>query len=503
MNNLSDEQIIYSNGISTENDGYSLSLSSDELFELIQIECDTRSEIEKEYFKVLIEGQNSQTLGLPPGYDETDLKQAGWGIIFPQGTLTKAELKHYQALNQALKVLIDYRRQQMEGREPHVFRCKANWDYMDFLWEEGRKVEYWNMKPNIVPYYLCIVASPERISWKFQQSLGDIYAVGRLWFDDPEDCVSYIKHLLKYEQNQTSPSNCREVLFMGTQHENDPPTEKSSTQLVKPLYDWLLDKKDLQFSSSLLLGKQSGQEAFKTNLLKRLTAVTDKQFQLPSLLFTACHGVELPASDLTQSQTQGALICQEYPNPYCTLVSSDYLAGHDVVNTNINLSGLMSFCFACYSAGTPLQEDWIYPGLFNKSENIVQTVFQRLFQKPEKIAQKPFVANLPQKLLAHGCTAFIGHVSKTWDTSYLGVNGENNQLDPFLITLEQLLKGVPVGHATDDLTGSAVRLTKQLHDQMENRSKYSPKQIENTWKARNDFRGYVVLGDPAAKIQID
>jgi hypothetical protein len=404
----------------------------------------------------------------------------GWGIIWPPKPLTSYE----QAHRDALEGLIKHRRQQLGALQPQQFHYKEGWEYDQFLWEEGRRVEPGNMSPEKVPYYLCIVGSPERVPWEFQQYLDGEYAVGRLWFDDPEDCEKYVRHLIAYEAAARITSVSREVVFVGTQHENDRATHNSATELVKPLHDWVKSEVDLDFTASLLLGN----DARKIPLLERFKAsdADNREQESPALLFTAGHGLEFERSSDEQFAKQGALIFQDWPGWLSPPQPGHYLAADDI-NEHLNLKGVVMFCFACFSAGTPLKQDWV-PRSF--------------FGGPKKIAPAPFIARLPQKMLAGGALAFIGHVSKAWESSFLGSEGSSQQLGPFVAVLSELLRGRQVGHATDYLNARWIHLNVQL-DNWVNRRKKEKAEVISLWQARNDFRGYVVLGDPAARMRVD
>ena len=481
-----DEQFIYSNGIFAETGEYGAVIDLNDLYEGILSEREAADPQERNFLRSQEHKRKSKTLGPPPSINPMNLSEARWGIILPPNPLTENEQLHYQALGD----LIARRRQQMGGKDPHIFNYQSNWGYDDFLWSEGREVEPGNMQPEIVPYYLCIVGSPERISWEFQQYLDSEYAVGRLWFDDPEDCSRYIEHLMGYEKNAKPESNSQEVLFVGTQHENDRPTQSSANQLIEPLYHWLIDNSKLHFKPSLLLGNQPEQKASKANFLTRLKGIglDGQPKSCPSLIFTASHGLEHKKSSDIQYETQGALLCQDWPGGLVTPLPSDYISARDITE-EIDLAGIVAFCFACYSAGTPIKQDWVYP---------------TFFQKPATVAKRSFVASLPQKMLANGLLAFIGHVSKTWDYSFLGINGTSQQLGILRETVGEILVGKCIGHATNYLNDRWSRLTTLLDKRVTDKSsKYSKEDIVSTWIARNDCRGYVVLGDPAAKLVLD
>jgi len=402
-----------------------------------------------------------------------NLKMVRWGIIwYPNDSkVTPAEKLHRQYLQK----LIDLRQTQMGYNLPQLL-FESGWTAPDFLQQNG--VSTGDMQTAAVPYYLLIVASPERIPWDFQQQLDGEYAVGRLWFDDPLDCQRYVEHLLAYEAG--APAKARETLVVGTRHNGDPITQSSAPELVQPLYDWLkADPDGRGYQASLLLGDEWEQEALRYKVLDRLKGTAQPA---PALLFTATHGLNEP----DDPATCGALVMQDWPGEPHPLKLSYCLAGEAAL-ASLPLEGMLAFCFACYSAGVPHLQDWVHPAT----------------GKAKVLAPVPYVSRLPQKLLAQGLLGFIGHVSKAWDFSYLGATLASPHIGSFKETLAQLMDGLPVGHALDALNLRTLSLSGVVADMLEHPEKYQDEQqVINTWMARNDCRGHVLLGDPFAAIRV-
>ena len=413
-------------------------------------------------------------LGLAPSLlrHVKNLNKIRWGVIwYPQdGKVTEQEKLH----RKYVQVLIDQRQAQMGYKIPPLL-YEEGWTVMKFLIENG--VSPGNMNTASVPYYLLIVASPECIPWDFQQQLDGEYAVGRLWFDDPEDCKRYIDHLLGYESSP--PVNQREVLVVGTCHAGDKNTQSSADNLVKPLVDWLkADEGGRGYKASLLFDGLDEQEALRSKLLGRLKAEAQPN---PSILFTATHGL----AETGEPEACGALVMQDWPGEPFEVQLSHCLAG-DLAVTGLSLGGMVAFCFACFSAGVPREQDWVHPST----------------GAADALAPKAYVSRLPQKLLAGGLQAFIGHVSKAWGFSYLGVTHSSQQISTFTETLGELMDGMPVGHALDTLNQRSVLLSGVVGDMLEHPANYpSQTEVVYTWMARNDCRGHVLLGDPFASIK--
>src|SRR5262249_6480896 len=146
-----------------------------------------------------------------------------------------------------------------------------------------------------------------------------------------------------------------------------------------------------------------------------------------------------PNGDPKQLTHQGALLCQDWPGPLRErgpVHPEHYFCADDVVSA-ASPHGLIAFHFACYGAGTPKLDDFAHQAFKGRSD----------------IAPHAFLARLPQRLLAHplgGAQAVIGHVERAWGFSFIwGRAGE--QLAAFQSTLDRLLKGYPVGFATEYL----------------------------------------------------
>ena len=114
------------------------------------------------------------------GVDETDLSQAGWGLVLPVDADPR--------LRSALQPLLDLRRSQASARSEHLYReflgeqgYRHGESKDDFLGRQGAGPG--PVRPEVVPYYLLLVGGPDEIPFEFQYQLGVQYAVGRLAFD--------------------------------------------------------------------------------------------------------------------------------------------------------------------------------------------------------------------------------------------------------------------------------------------------------------------------------
>lgn len=417
-------------------------------------------------------------LGVREGINATNLAEAGWGIILP------ARHPQTDAILEALKPLLEHRKQQA-GDNYKVYTHKNGWrpndDHRKFLHRYGGHATR-PVDPQAVPYYLLLVADPEQISFESQYQLDVQYAVGRIYFDDPAEYRRYALSVVKAETEAAALPP--KVSLVGVQNANDRATEQSTEHLITPLAENLRrgDLKD-QVTVDVL----KGPAANKAGLLARLGGA-----ETPALLFTASHGLEIPADDPDQHQLQGALVSSDWGGPGTALGPDDYVAGGDL-SAEANLLGSMVFLFACFGGGTPRYDQ-----------------FHRLKQSnapAEQLASENFLAELPRRLLNRpqgGALAVIAHIDRAWNVSFLD-HKQASHVVLYQSTLESLLKGNPVGLAVEyfneTYAATATELT-QLIEAYDQGVDVDPFDLVGQWTNHNDARGFVIIGDPAARLNL-
>lgn len=422
-------------------------------------------------------GARPRSFALPFGVTDK-LEHAGWDIVLPAGTPAP--------VLEALQPLIDFRKKQVGDRLK--VRTYNGEQMRDWLGKQG--VSPGNLNPGKLPYYLLLVGSPQQIPFEFQYLLGVEYAVGRLAFDDARDYKQYVASLIEYESGNSVP-NAKQISYWGTRHSGDEATKLSATFLINPLANGTPEDADLgqpvnkvvKYGQQLFLAK----DATKANLLATLHAAKP-----PALLFTASHGMAFDGGDDQQLKSQGALLCQDWP-AFSEVKPEHFLAAADV-GDDANVSGMVAFLFACYGAGTP-----------DKDQFLMDLSAAGSAPPP---APKPFIAALPQRLLAHpkgGALAVIGHVDRAWGFSMQAPNVSGPQIETFRNSLESILSGTAVGHAVSERFGARyAELSALLLNQTSPTTVTAPPSdadLVSAWLERNDAQNYVLLGDPAARIR--
>jgi len=283
----------------------------------------------------------------------------------------------------------------------------------------------------------------------------------------------------------------RRLTLFGVRNRDDYATTLSADRLVGPLSELLAVPGDRQKVRDWKVRSFLNGEATKAQLGQLLGGE-----ETPALLFTASHGLGFPHGDPLQRDHQGSLLCQDWPGPkqWRQYVPADFYFSGDDVTRDADLHGLIAFHFACHGVGTPAVDEF---GMRNCK-----------CQTPQALTPQPFVARLPQRLLAHpkgGALAVIGHVERTWAYSFLGKRSLR-QIGAFEHTLRQLMDGYPVGYAMELFNQKYGELSTDLSlaiQQMNYGAKFKEDELAGLWTANNDARNYAVIGDPAVRIKVD
>lgn len=402
--------------------------------------------------------------GLRQRFDVRDLAQAGWGVIFLDGDERAA------SIHQALEPLRQLRRSQAGREREHYYQeyfgekaLQVASSRREFLTRNGAGEG--PASPDNVPYYLLLVGDPELMSFRFQYELGIDYAVGRLHFDTLEEYSRYASSVVAAETQP--PARLRRATFFGVENPNDPLTSESAHRLTWPL------SQAVEGKAGWVVERVIGTDANKQRLTRLLGGD-----ETPALLFTAGHGIGRQLGHPEQALRQGALVCSDWLGPRSPASRDMYFAAADVTD-EAQLAGLISFHFADYSAGTPELDDYSYPRSGRR----------------EPIAPKPFVAHLPQRLLAHpngGALAVIGHVGRSFVAApRVAVLAE---------VFKRLMNGYPVGTALEPFNRLHASLAAQLVPWLEEEFRSEDRELVELWTNLQDARSYAILGDPAVRV---
>ena len=243
------------------------------------------------------------------------------------------------------------------------------------------------VEPRQIPYYLMLAGSPEKISFTFQQELATDHAVGRLDLSEL-DAAAYAGSVVRAESGQVTVP--KRITVFAPKNPGDRATRMSAEMLAAPL------AVALRATNPLWQVEEIG------GAKAALSACIAPQSR-PAILFTASHGLGYPDSDPRQQSRQGALVCQEWRPLSGLPVTDEQIFTSDDIG-DIRLDGMLGFHFACFSAGTPETDD------FAGSSTTASA--------SPRLAPVPFSARLPQRMLAQGALAVIGHVDRAWACSF-------------------------------------------------------------------------------------
>ncbi len=422
-----------------------------------------------------------RSFGLPPGVHYDKLDQAGWGVIFHENA--SADVKA------ALEPLIGLRRG-AAGALCKTLDYRTGEQTRD--WYRRHEIKPGSIDTEVVPYYLLIVGPPDDIPFEFQYLLGVDFAVGRLSFATAADYSRYAESVVAYEAADAI-ANAKQIAYWGTRHIGDGATRLSSTLLIEPLANGAPKlagrlkrplNKEFGFDQQLLLADGATKEALLATLAEG---------KPPAILFTASHGMLVGPGHPNQQAVQGALLAQDWPG-FGKIGPDHYLAAADVPD-DANVNGLVAFFFACFGGGTPTADQFV-------------TDPAELGKALPPLAPQPFVAALPQRLLAHpkgSALAVIAHVDRAWGCSIQAPNTAGAQIAPFRNSLGSIMDGDPVGHAVkDQFGGQFAALSAQLLNTFApGATPLKDVDLVTYWLERNDAQNYVTLGDPAVRLRLD
>jgi hypothetical protein len=419
------------------------------------------------------------TFGVAEGIDGNDLTQVGWGILFAPGM--------DQKIKDALQPLIDHRKGQ--GAEPHVVYDKDGYRVgetaIDWLKRRNSRLDVVDPSHGI-PFYLLIVAPPDVIPFEFQYTLDLYWAVGRLWFDTPDEFRRYADSVIGYEK-AAKVSRTRQLALFAPEHDFDRATQLFNRQVAQPLRDGhgfkpvpVGQRQKFKLQSFL------AENAMKDDLARILCG--DIPGGEPSLLFSGGHGMAFDSKDARQPDAQGAPVCSDWDRTG-NITEEHWFAASDVP-ANAKVHGLIHFMFACYGGGMPEFDN-----------------FDRLNKQPVRITARPFLSKLPRALLTHqngGALAMLAHVERAWAYSFQSDKGAS-QIQGFRDVLGRLLNGDRIGQATDAFNMRwAVFSTRLSELQLDilHGADVSLKLLGQFWVARDDARNYMILGDPAVRLRV-
>jgi hypothetical protein len=422
------------------------------------------------------------------GVDPDDIAEAGWACVFPALTDDAEARARQDAIREALAPLLSLRRAQATA---------AAGLYHEYTGERGyrrgeTKQQYLArlgagpgpVRPDNVPYYLLLVATPEEIPFRIQYQLDVQYAVGRIAFDTVDEYARYAQSVVDAESARPRPLR---AAFVGVANPSDAATRLSADHLILPLVDHV---ERGRARHGVTAAGHVGAAATRARLVELLR-------DPPALLFTASHGMGFPSGHAGQRDGQGALLCQDWGGPGHRIAREHYLAGDDLP-AGADLRGMIGFLFACYGAGTPTRDEFTQRALGPA--------------RAKELAPAPLVARLPQRMLAHpggGALAVVGHIDRAWGSAFVWHDPQrkaraHKHLAAFESMLDALLAGKRLGFAMEPFNVRYAELAADLAERIEqiqlDGEPCDDRELAQLWTMSNDARNYAVIGDPAVRL---
>ena len=421
--------------------------------------------------------------------DPNDLEAQRWAVIAPEGEAGDAALA-------AIAALIDLRREQ-QGADPTIFRVPDGMDTAASVKWKHDVLRSEDVPADERPRYLLILGDIDRVSLELQHVIANGSFVGRLHCPSAKGYGEYAEKVVAHEA-RTSATRARALYY----------TVQDGTAAIGAGYRHLVEPCMRMTSDLVGRGKLAAEPPIEVPHSEwgpdELLAVAG--IDEPSLLVSLSHGLGPPRrgwrSPDEQRALQGAL----------SLGSEDPLSA-DVVRQTPFLPGGVWFCVACYGAGTPPASafhPWLSLLAERGGSRDHANAVLRALPRP---GERPFVAALPQALLANpnGPLAVIGHMDLAWTFGFTDPGGKRSRASRMHAAQRAIAGGSRVGVGLDALMHAYREVNDELmacyQQQREAAARgrpdpLDPRRLGDVWMQRNDLRGYVLLGDPAARLAV-
>ncbi|MCK6588537.1 MAG: helix-turn-helix domain containing protein [Polyangiaceae bacterium] len=429
------------------------------------------------------------------GESPNDLKRQRWGIIAPEGT---AGDKLIEAIQPLIKL-----REAEQGSAPDIHRVPPELTARQALdWCED---VYWSEKVTEEdrPLYLLMLGDLHEMPAELQHALANNALVGRIHFADEageadlDGYEAYAKKVAKYAREGTSFTTPDMAFFVA--QDGSAATRTGEAKLVRPAMDAsrrLRAKGSLAISEVRDIAAETAEELLAAGSGER-----------PSVLLSVSHGMGPPRrgwkTPEEQRRKQGSLI-----------VDSREVLGADELAGETFLPGGMWFCLACFGGGTPMVSAYHTWLAHLAEEGAWSGQAEAVLKNLPQPGQRPFIAAMPQAALRNpnGPLGVIGHLDLAWTYGFSSMKNpsESKKLRIFK-ALQSLAKGDRAGVGLNALlqfyreANDALMASYSVEEEARVNKRNDPTdRIDrgHLWMLRNDLRGYVLLGDPAARLPL-
>jgi hypothetical protein len=438
-----------------------------------------------------------------PDQDPNDLAHQRWGVVAPEG-------KAGDLMLEAVAPLVRQREQEQRAGA-RIYRVPPDMNARDAV--HWRNEIYRDEKVSEAerPRYLMMLGDLHHVSLELQQVMAHSAFVGRVHVGDTggePDADGYAAYAAKAVKYARSSENTEQAptprLLLYVANDGTMATTLGNLQLVEPCRA-ALEKRAGDSAAMREVARVISHDPFDGSPPGAFLRAAETSG--PTILLSVTHGQGAPPdgwrSATRQRAQQGALMLGDR-----SILDAETLRGQSF------LPGGMWFCLACFGAGTPQQSvfhAWL-SSLVNRGDVPDRILAPVLASLPGPGDPRPFIAAMPQAALAnpHGPLAMIGHVDLAWTYSFSDPRNLDRRIHSRILSvLDAWLRRARAGVALDAL----MRFYRETNDGlMELYQAQADAQVDGLpdptdpaeraklWMLRNDLRGYVLLGDPAARL---
>jgi hypothetical protein len=436
--------------------------------------------------------------GLDFRYDAGDpdsLPEQRWGLVVPEGPVGDRLLGLIEPLRLA-------RQREQDDNPVRIYRVPAAMSGEDaYRWQQN---VYWDesVAEEDVPRYLLILGELDQVSLDLQRLLAADCAIGRLAFSDDHGYASYVDKVLRCER-EPPVAPARSLFY--TVRDGTAATTIGYRALMTPSLERARERKEKgDFRAGEIL-ELDGQSPSSLEALLEQAARPG-----PSVLFSMSHGVGAPRGGWRSIEEQRAL------QGALSLGGGRRLTGADMADRPF-LPGGAWFCLACFGGGTPAVSEYAHWLSSLKAAGRFPGRLDAVLSSLPRAGERPFVASLPRAVLAspRGPQAVIAHVDLAWTYSFQDMGAvARSRPSRFQHLFKAFVDGKRVGLAYRELfrffSETSVALTELLAAEEAAAFKGAPSAEDaqrkaekaNLWMLQRDLAGYVLLGDPAARLHV-
>jgi len=406
-----------------------------------------------------------------------------WAVIAPN-------TREGDKMLEAIAPLISLREKE-QGVDVIQWRVPAGMSAKDAVQWKEKNYHTLDLEEDDRPLYLCLLGDLRHISTEFHHVLGHASLVGRVHFSredgevDYDGYAAYAQKVVRYARNPTAAAS-PDLLFYCAP-DGSKATAQGGARLITPGLEMA--------TKSYAKGKLDVASVARIEAETTAELLEQGNRQTPSVLLSVSHGLGAPRSGWKSEEEQ-------WKRQGAVLIRDNEVLDADQVREKPFLPGGLWFCLACFGAGTPATSayaEWLEvlarDGSFQgKPSSVLASLPQR--------GADPFVAALPQAALRNpaGPLGVIGHLDLAWSYAFTDPDQPRNGRAGRIVTaLEIMARGSRVGLALDSL----MSVYRETNDKLNIAYKSaSDAERARLWMLRNDLRGYVLLGDPAARLPI-